>query len=232
MVLQEPIVETLGREIVDGLLPPGERLTLESLQQRFGVSRTVMRDCMRVLESLRLVYPKRRLGLVVQEARFWNPLDPRIIRWRLAGPGRERQYAELTELRVAVEPLAAARAALKAPDAARVEIVALGAELRRLGEAGELEAFLAVDIAFHKLLLESSGNTMFAALNNVVAEVLAGRTHQGLMPFKPLAEALDEHEAVAAAVAAGDQAAAESHMQNLVNEVRAALEEGLEQPPR
>ncbi|MGP5218705.1 MULTISPECIES: FadR/GntR family transcriptional regulator [Micrococcaceae] len=226
-VLQEPIVETLGREIIDGVLSPGDRLTLEALQSRFGVSRTVMRDCMRVLESLRLVYPKRRIGLVVQESRFWNAYDRRVIRWRLAGPGRERQFTELTELRVAVEPLAAAGAARRATAQAREEITSLAQQLRSLGEAGELEKFLAVDIAFHSLLLRASGNSMFAELDGVVAEVLSGRTHQGMMPFHPREEALAEHEAVAAAVADADGPGAERHMQVLVDEVRAALEHRL-----
>ncbi|MGO1518103.1 MAG: FadR/GntR family transcriptional regulator [Arthrobacter sp.] len=226
-VLQEPIVETLGREIVDGVLAPGDRLTLDALQSRFGVSRTVMRDCMRVLESLRLVYAKRRIGLVVQESRFWNAYDRRVIRWRLSGPGRERQFTELTELRVAVEPLAAAGAARRAPSQAREEIVSLAAQLRRLGEEGDLEGFLAVDIAFHALLLRASGNSMFAELDGVVAEVLSGRTHQGMMPFHPREKALAEHEAVAAAVAAADGPGAERHMQVLVDEVRAALEDRL-----
>ena len=100
----------------------------------------------------------------------------------------------------------------------------LAAEMRRLGEAGDLEAFLAVDIAFHSLLLQASGNSMFAELDGVVAEVLTGRTVQGLMPFHPRAKALDEHDAVAAAVAAADGPGAEAHMQVLVDEVRAALE--------
>ncbi|MGP5164788.1 FadR/GntR family transcriptional regulator [Arthrobacter rhombi] len=226
-VLQEPIVETLGREIIDGVLSPGDRLTLEALQSRFGVSRTVMRDCMRVLESLRLVYPKRRIGLVVQESRFWNAYDRRVIRWRLAGPGRERQFTELTELRVAVEPLAAAGAARRATAQAREEITSLAQQLRSLGEAGELEKFLAVDIAFHSLLLRASGNSMFAELEGVVAEVLSGRTHQGMMPFHPREEALAEHEAVAVAVADADGPGAERHMQVLVDEVRAALEHRL-----
>ena len=226
-VLQEPIVETLGREIIDGVLSPGDRLTLEALQSRFGVSRTVMRDCMRVLESLRLVYPKRRIGLVVQESRFWNAYDRRVIRWRLAGPGRERQFTELTELRVAVEPLAAAGAARRATAQAREEITSLAQQLRSLGEAGDLEKFLTVDIAFHSLLLRASGNSMFAELDGVVAEVLSGRTHQGMMPFHPREEALAEHEAVAAAVADADGPGAERHMQVLVDEVRAALEDRL-----
>ncbi|MEE1621447.1 FadR/GntR family transcriptional regulator [Zafaria sp. Z1313] len=229
-VLQERLIEELGREIVDGVLAPGSRLTLGGLQERFGVSRTVVRDCMRVLESLRLVYPKRRLGLVVHDPRHWNRYDPRVIAWRLAGPGRQEQFTELTQLRIAVEPLAAAGAARLAADEARTRLTDLAGELRRLGEAGDLEGFLAVDTAFHRLLLEESGNSMFAALHEVVAEVLAGRTHQGLMPFNPREIALKRHEEVAAAVAAGDCAAAERHMQELVDEVRAALDAGLHGP--
>ena len=82
--------------------------------------------------------------------------------------------------------------------------VALAADLRRLGEAGDLEAFLAADIEFHRLLLQSCGNEMFLALEGMVAEVLTSRTQQGLMPFKPRDEALQAHEDVAAAVAGGD----------------------------
>ena len=49
-----------------GALPPGSRLTLEGLQQEYGISRTVARDTMKVLESMNLVYSRRRVGIVVQ----------------------------------------------------------------------------------------------------------------------------------------------------------------------
>ncbi|WP_309081756.1 FCD domain-containing protein [Zhihengliuella sp.] len=228
-LLQHPIIEVLGQEIVDGVHAPGVRLTLESLQGRFGVSRTVARDCMRVLESLRMVHSRRRVGLVVLEPEHWTKYDRRVIRWRLSGPGRERQYAELTELRIAVEPLAAAGAAVRASAEIRHELQGLARQLRVLGESGRLEEFLAVDIAFHQLLLEASGNSMFAELTGVIAEVLAGRTHQGLMPLQPQPEALAEHEAVADAVGRRDGAGAETHMRCLVDEVRRALADDL--PP-
>ena len=85
-----------------------------------------------------------------------------------AGASRQsagaQQYSSLTELRIAVEPIAAAGAARRASAAERSQLVALAADLRRLGEAGELQAFLAADIAFHRLLLQSCGNEMFLAL--------------------------------------------------------------------
>lgn len=222
-VLNERITETLGQDIVSGLLRPGDRLTLDGLQQEFGVSRTVVRDCMRTLESMNLVYSKRRIGIVVQEPGQWSVFDPRIIRWRLAGPHGNAQFRALTELRVGVEPVAAAGAARHADTTARTRITELAGQMRRQGEAGELEAFLQTDIEFHTLLLRISGNDMFASLQDVVAAVLTGRTRQGLMPLCPREEALAGHELVAAAVAAGDSGAALAHMSALLEEVRQAV---------
>jgi DNA-binding FadR family transcriptional regulator len=221
--MHERVLDAVGVAIASGALPPGGRLTLEGLQQEYGVSRTVARDTMKVLESMNLVYSRRRVGIVVQSPELWNVYDPKLVRWRLASERRAQQYASLTELRIAVEPIAAAGAARRASAAERSQLVALAADLRRLGEAGELEAFLAADIAYHRLLLKSCGNEMFSSLEGMVAEVLTSRTHQGLMPFKPRPEALDAHEEVAAAIAGGDATAAETAMHHILDEVREAM---------
>ena len=227
-MLHGTVLETLGRRITGGELPAGTTLTLEGIGTEFQVSRTVAREAMRMLEGLRLVRSGPRIGIVVLPHDAWNVLDRRVIEWRLAGPGRASQLRSLTELRQAVEPLAAAGAARGASVAARDELVALAARLRTLGEAGEgdSEDFLALDIQFHELLMRSSGNELFCALGDVVAVVISGRTHLGLMPARPEPEALDAHEAVAAAVAAGDPGAAEDAMARIVREVKGALGPG------
>lgn len=221
--MHERVLEAVGVAIASGQLPPGSRLTLDGLQQEYGISRTVARDTMKVLESMNLVYSRRRVGIVVQERALWNVYDPKLVRWRLASDNRAEQYSSLTELRIAVEPIAAAGAARRASAAERAKLVALASDLRRLGEAGELEAFLAADIEFHCLLLQSCGNEMFTALEGMVAEVLTSRTRQGLMPFRPRSEALQAHEDVAAAVAGGDAVTAETAMHHILDEVRNAM---------
>ncbi|NDO88879.1 FadR/GntR family transcriptional regulator [Cellulosimicrobium composti] len=222
-VLHTTVLDTLGRRITSGDAPAGTPLTLESIGTEFGVSRTVAREVMRLLEGLGLVRSKRRVGIVVLGIEDWNVLDPRVIRWRLEGPGRDAQLRTLTELRHAVEPLAAAGAARHATDAERAELVAAAARMRLLGEAGDLKEFLRLDVRFHEILLRASGNEMFGALAGVVAAVLSGRTHLGLMPASPVPEALDQHEAVARAVADADAEAAEAAMAAIVGEVRSAL---------
>ncbi|MFI7078398.1 FadR/GntR family transcriptional regulator [Micromonospora sp. NPDC049903] len=222
-VLHDAVLDALGLEITSGRHVAGQALTLEQLQQRFGVSRTVMREAMRILESLHLVASRRRVGLVVQPMHRWRVLDPRVIRWRLDGPGRAAQLRTLTDLRVAVEPLAAAGAARHATAEERQRLRALAARMRQLGEAGELDAFLAADVEFHALLLQACLNEMFTALTGVIAEVLAGRTEHGLMPKCPRPVALDLHEQVANTVAAEDARGAETAMRELVEEVRDAI---------
>ena len=228
VVLQEGVVDALGREIVAGSAEPGGRYTLEEIQDRFGISRTVARDAMRSLESLGLVESRRRVGLSVRTQRHWNLHHPRVIRWRLEGGSRAAQYRELAELRIAVEPMAAACAARRADAPTRIRLRELAAELRDLGAAGDLDGFLRTDVEFHALLLNASGNAMFASLDEIVAEVLAGRVAGGVMPFHPTARALDAHTGLAEAVAGGDAATAERLAREVVGEVRDALVSGLD----
>ncbi|WP_024874532.1 FadR/GntR family transcriptional regulator [Saccharomonospora piscinae] len=222
-VLHNTVLDTMGSEITSGELASGDVLTLDRIQERFGVSRTVARETMRVLESMGLVRSRRRIGITVQARSSWNVFDPRVIWWRLAGPGRDEQLRSLTELRIAVEPLAAAAAARSASAEQRAEAVDIAARMRGPGEAGRLDEFMEDDVAFHTLLLRASGNEMFGALADVVAVVLRGRTQLGLMPHHPVPEALDLHEEVAQAVARGVPADAEAAMTELLSEVRDAM---------
>ncbi|WP_166845787.1 FadR/GntR family transcriptional regulator [Isoptericola sp. BMS4] len=221
--LHTAVLDALGRAIAGGEIEPGTPLTLEGIGADHGVSRTVAREVMRLLEGLGMVRSRRRVGLVVLGIEHWNVLDRRVIRWRLAGPGRDAQLRSLTELRHAVEPLAAAGAARHASPQVCGELLDLARRMRTTGEAGDLETFLELDVRMHELLLRSSGNEMFGPLADVVAEVLTGRTHLGLMPASPVPEALDQHEAVARAVAAHDPEAAEAAMAQIVGEVRRTI---------
>ncbi len=224
-VLHTSPLDTLGRRITSGELPEGSVLTLDGIGAEFGVSRTVAREVMRMLEGLGLVRSSRRVGIVVLGMDSWQVLSPRVIEWRLEGEGRVQQLRTLTELRHAVEPLAAAGAARNASPQVRAELLTIAARMRELGEAGEgnHEEFLTLDVHMHELLLRSSGNELFGALADVVAAVLAGRTSLGLMPARPKPSALAAHEAVARAVAEGDAEAAEAAMESIVDEVQNAL---------
>jgi DNA-binding FadR family transcriptional regulator len=74
-------------------------------------------------------------------------------------------------------------------------------------------------------MLEASGNEMFRALNGVVAEVLAGRTHHGMMPATPNPAAIELHDEVARAIRLGNEAGAERAMRAIIDEAASAVAE-------
>jgi DNA-binding FadR family transcriptional regulator len=225
--LHHGVARELGIEIIDGIWAEGTAVTLEDIQERFDVSRTVAREVSRQLEAMGLAQPRRRLGLLAQPMSNWSVLDPRTIDWRLHSTQRERQIYSLTQLRLAVEPAAAENFARVASVHSRAQLLPIAAELRRTGEAGDLIEFMKFDIEFHSTILRSSGNEMFAALSTLVAAVLQGRTELGLMPERPKPEALDGHEAVAQAIFDGDPVAARAAMQGIIDEVREVFAEAI-----
>lgn len=202
--LHARILDLLGLAICAGELASGSVFRTEELEERYGVSRSVVREAIRVLASMGMVASRRRVGVQVLPASEWNLYDPQVIRWRLASPARIAQLRSLTELRTAIEPEAARLAAVRAPLAGASELMGLAGKLWAAGQSDDAESFLVLDIEFHRLVLSISGNEMFAKLNTLVAEVLTGRTHYGLMPRHPHNEALQLHVDVASAIQRGN----------------------------
>ncbi|WP_327120245.1 FadR family transcriptional regulator [Streptomyces sp. NBC_01341] len=207
--LHTHVLDTLGLEIAAGDSPPGTILRTDELAQRFDVSRTVVREVIRVLESMHLVESRRRVGVTVRPTEEWNVYDPQVIRWRLAGSDRPRQLRSLTVLRSAVEPVAAGLAARHATAEQCAELTECALGMVATSRGRQLEGYLRHDVAFHRIVLNASGNEMFARLGDVVAEVLAGRTHHQVMFEDPDPAAVTLHVRVAEAVREGDAAAAE-----------------------
>ena len=210
--LHASVVDQMGLAIGAGEWQSGSIMRIEELEERYGVSRSVIREVLRVLASMGMVQSRRRVGVQVLPATEWNLYDPQVIRWRLASPGRVAQLRSLTELRTAVEPQAARLAAMRAPLADASELMGLAGKLWAAGRDGDTELFLKLDIQFHHLVLSSSGNEMFGKLNSLVAEVLTGRTHYGMMPDHPHEEALQMHVDVASAIQRGNAVDAHAAM--------------------
>ncbi|MEH3128614.1 MAG: FCD domain-containing protein [Mycolicibacterium neoaurum] len=221
--LHENVLTALGTAVVSGAYPAGQVINLERVSAEHAVSRSVAREAVRVLESMGMVASRRRVGITIQAPEHWNVFDPRLIRWRLDSGDRAAQLLSLSELRRGFEPAAAALAAQRAdPHHCRIMAAAVS-DMVMHGRSGDLDSYLQADKVFHRTLLEASGNEMFRALNAVVAEVLTGRTHHGMMPAAPKPEAIALHDEVARAIRLRDADSAERAMRAIIDEASAAV---------
>src|SRR6478672_12374945 len=158
--LHDSVVQRWGWDIVSGALPPGSRIVAEDAAEQLGVSRTVVREAVRVLESMGLITVRRRVGITVLSPDHWNPFDPNIIRWRLAGPDRLDHLQYLSELRSAIEPLAARLAATRATPGHCGALTAAVIGMSTTARSANAESYLSHDSEFHRTLLLASGNPM------------------------------------------------------------------------
>ena len=135
--LHHSVLTQIGADLTSGTLAAGDVCSMEQLEGRYGVSRTVVREVVKVLESLGVVTSRRRVGVTIQPESAWEALSPVIIRWRLEGPQRLAQLREVSELRRGVEPQAARLAAERATpeQSRRLQEAAAG-----MAEYGERDA--------------------------------------------------------------------------------------------
>jgi DNA-binding FadR family transcriptional regulator len=198
--LHARVLDHLGTAICSGEVAAAAVLSIDDLVDLYQVSRSVIREVLRVLASMGLIETRRRVGIMIQPPEAWSVFDPQVIRWRLASEGRMAQMRSITELRTAIEPHAAWLAAQRIDDDEASELVGIAAKMWAAGKAGDEARFLTLDIDFHRRMLVASGNEMFAKLQLIVAEVLAGRHHYHLMPHYPDELALQLHTDVAQAI--------------------------------
>ncbi len=221
--LHDSVVQRWGWDIVSGALPAGTRIVADDAAAQLGVSRTVVREAVRVLESMGLLTVRRRVGITVLPPQDWHPFDPNIIRWRLAGPDRLAQLQALSELRTAIEPLAARLAATHASPEQCGALTAAVIGMSSTARSANAVDHLSQECNFHRTMLVASGNPMLAGLADVVVEVLSGRTRHSSMPAVAEPEAIRLHGVVASSIQAGDGAAAEDAMRDIVVESAAAI---------
>lgn len=224
--LHDLLLDEWGVLIVNGDVKPGERLPdpATATEEGGAPSRTVTREATRVLESMGLVDVRRKSGATVNPIERWNMFDPLVIRWRMMGSHRMDALRELSQLRAAVEPVAARLAAANATPDQWASLTQAAIGMVSHSDHADEQPYLDADILFHRTLVRASGNLMLANLGDVIASTLEGRTQHELMPKVANQEALDLHAEVAALVRKGDGAGAEAAMRRIVDEAAVAVE--------
>jgi DNA-binding FadR family transcriptional regulator len=155
--LTERVVAGLLAHIVSGKYDPGEMLPSEGeLGDEFDVSRTVIREAVKIVEHKGLVIVIQGRGSTVQPAEAWNSLDPQIIEFQLEHDGGGRVYEELMLVRIALESEMAAEAAAHLTEQLESGLREAidGSDAHRT----EPDVLVEHDVSFHRLITEASGN--------------------------------------------------------------------------
>jgi len=215
--LTQQIVNELGQAIVGGKYSGKNAFPIEAdLCEQFGVSRSVLREAVKMLTSKGLLRARPRQGTWVQDEQSWNLLDPDVLRWLLDRKFSIELLSEFTEIRLAIEPQAAVFAAQRA-SADQKQAIADALARMQAAERGDDDA-LRSDIAFHVALLEASDNRFFSQLQDLVETALRisiRLTNQ----YKGVALAsMEDHKKVLDAIMAGDSEAAHAASYALVKE--------------
>lgn len=224
--LHDMLAQKLATEIIAGHRLPGDVLPTElDMSISLGISRTAVREAMRILSAKGLIEPRPKRGTCVNEKSAWNLLDPDVIGWMFADTPDDRLVRNLFELRLIIEPAAAALAAQ------RRTVTHLAAMLRALDIMDRdtlfTESGRQADKDFHAALLAAADNDQLTSLNASIGASVALSTRykieQDVLGPDPVAA----HRVVYDAIERSDAAEARWCMELLI---RQAMKDIVQRP--
>jgi DNA-binding FadR family transcriptional regulator len=169
--LQSQVVDQLGIAIVGGEFPPETTLSSDAaLQERFGVSRTVLREALKALAAKNLITSRARIGTVVLPRREWSLFDPDVLAWHFETGPDIAFLRSLAEIRIGLELESVALAAERRSDA---QLEQMFVHVEGMATAANTADFAGSDLAFHRAVAEASGNPFMASITGLVDLVLA-----------------------------------------------------------
>lgn len=161
--LATAVVSDLVDRIVAGEYAEGTSLPIEPvLCDRFGVSRTTIREALRALEAMRLVEVRQGSGSTVRASEDWNLLDPTVLAARVAHDDELHILDEIVTLRCELEGAMAGRAATRLGEDRYADLAAL---LEQLDDAlHDPDRYLDLDVAFHEVIMSASASPLSRAV--------------------------------------------------------------------
>ena len=214
----EGVVLQIQRLIVDGALKPGERLPPErELAARLSVSRSSVRDAIRILELAGLVVPRQGEGTVVADLGPENvaaPIAAILLRKR-------ELIGELLDVRRMIEPTLAARAAERATpeEIARLEEILE----RQAAKAARGEPTVDEDGEFHYQIALAARNGVVRSVLDVLMQLLRETRARSLQaPGRPR-RSLEGHRRIVEAIARHDPEGAERAVRLHLEEIEAIV---------
>ncbi len=220
------IARSLGIAIVTGQHPEGTTLPGEiELAEQASVSRSVIRESLRMLNAKGLVESRPKAGTRVRERANWNLLDPDMLAWMFEGAPSLDFVRSLFQLRMIVEPAAAELAAVQRS----------AEQLSRMGHALEVMALQGLrtqegqsaDQRFHATILQATRNELLVSLSSSIAAAVRWTTFFKYRTGTQYKDPIPLHRELFEAIANGDGAAARTVTERLIGDARRDTEVAL-----
>lgn len=224
------LTHNLGAAIVRGEYAIDKSFPTEAeLSLQFNISRSVTREAVKMLTAKGLIASRPRQGIRVMPSSHWNMFDADVLAWTLNARPSLELLKEFTQLRMAIEPEAAALAAANYQDVAATQTIANALMRMQQADEGEDDP-LAADIEFHCAILAASNNRFFFQLREfiqVALRVSIASTNQLKGVFNA---SYADHKKIYDAIAAGDSDAAAAAVKVLLVEVLQLINVSLVKP--
>ncbi|MEU7870374.1 FadR/GntR family transcriptional regulator [Dactylosporangium sp. NPDC049140] len=203
MALSDDTVGAIRTMILDGRLRAGDKLPIErALAAELGVSRGTLREAVRSLTMIGVLDTRQGDGTYV------TSLEPHLLLGSLAITMDLHQDSSelfLLETRRALESHATSQAAVRLGEADLARLAEILDDAAGLVEDGRTDALLEHDRAFHRLIVEASGNPVLASLTELLSgQTMRARRWRELAEEGAARQTLDEHRAILAALRARD----------------------------
>ncbi len=214
--LHTDVLWEMGYSIVSGQYAQGSILPPDTeLLDRFGVSRTVLREALKTLAAKGLIEARARIGTRVLPRNRWNLFDADVLAWFFELGPEVSFLRSLAEVRIGIEIEAAALAAERA-DAEQAATLADWVE--KMAGAETPADFARYDLEFHRVVAEASGNPFMASISALVEMALTAAFTISSPVNDPaaLAVTVEVHRRIAEAIGSHDAEAARSAMRDAI----------------
>lgn len=195
------VTREIGSRILWGEFAPGEVLPNEAeWARRLRVSRSAVRESIKVLVGKGLLMARPRIGTTVEPRERWNLLDRDVLAWYSAMPAKGAFLRAVQEMRRIIEPEAAA---LAASHRTSEQMSVISRACSEMGSAATLVTRVDADVRFHLAILAAAGNEFLIPFGFLIESALAAVFDYTTRGREDLAHAHTLHERIEQAIRRG-----------------------------
>ncbi|OCA56636.1 FadR/GntR family transcriptional regulator [Photorhabdus namnaonensis] len=210
------LAEKIGQQILSGEYKAETTLPSEiELAEQFDVSRTSVREAIKILAAKGMLLPRPRIGTRIMPTIHWNFLDQDLLKWWMNRDNLNQVVEHFHIVRLAIEPQACFLAAQNATQKQRKQLLQVIDEMYLLKENFNREKWIEIDYQFHYTIYKSCGNPFLCSFANLFHLVYQNH-FEAIISDKVVQ--LEAHKTIVNSIIQGDSYSALLACQKLLTE--------------